>query len=178
MNDVLKNIIRFTLFMGLQVYVLDKVPALHRFIIPIIYFLFILWLPFSVSRFWLLIIGFMTGLSYDYFKNTPGLHAAACVLIAYFRPFIVNILIPKDTSEFNYSEPSAKAMGWAPYAVYVFALSLLHHGYLLLLEWLDVGNILDLLIKVVATTAISILLIFTAEILFPRRMKYRTNTAY
>lgn len=178
MNDVLKNIMRFILFIGLQVYVLDKVPALHRFIIPVVYFLFILWLPFSISRFWLLIVGFITGLSYDYFTNTPGLHAAACVLIAYFRPFIVNILIPKDTSEFNYSEPSAKAMGWAPYAVYVFALSLLHHGYLLLLEWLDVGNILDLLIKVVATTAISILLIFTAEILFPRRMKYRTNTAY
>jgi hypothetical protein len=69
-------------------------------------------------------------------------------------------------------------MGWAPYAVYVFALSLLHHGYLLLLEWLEVGNFLDFIIKVVSTTAISMLLIFTAEILFPRRLKYRTNTAY
>ena len=71
MNDLLKNIIRFILFIGLQVYVLDKVPALHRYIIPVIYFLFILWLPFSISRFWLLIIGFVTGLSYDYFKSTP-----------------------------------------------------------------------------------------------------------
>jgi hypothetical protein len=53
----------------------------------------------------------------------------------------------------------------------------LHHGYLLLLEWLDTGGFLDLLIKVVSTTAISMLLIFTAEILFPRRLKYRTNTA-
>jgi hypothetical protein len=68
-------------------------------------------------------------------------------------------------------------MGWAPYAVYVAALSLLHHGYLLLLEWLEVGNFLDFLVKVVSTTAISLLLIFTAEILFPRRLKYRTNTA-
>jgi hypothetical protein len=54
---------------------------------------------------------------------------------------------------------------------------LLHHGYLLLLEWLEVGNFLDFLVKVVSTTAISLLLIFTAEILFPRRLKYRTNTA-
>jgi hypothetical protein len=124
-----------------------------------------------------LIVAFITGLSYDYFENTPGLHAAACVLIAYFRPFIINILIPKDISEFNYSEPSAKAMGWAPYAVYVLALSLLHHGYLLLLEWLEFGSFLDFLIKVISSTAISLLLIFTAEILFPRRLKYRTNTA-
>ncbi len=178
MNNLVRNIFRFIFFILLQVYVLDNVPALHRFIIPVIYFLFILWLPFSISRFWLLVIGFFTGLSYDYFTVTPGLHTAACVLIAYFRPFIVNILIPKDTSEFNYSEPSAKAMGWAPYADYVFALSLLHHGYLLLLEWLEVGSFLDFLVKVVSTTAISMLLIFTAEILFPRRLKYRTNTAY
>lgn len=177
MNDILRNSIRFIFFIGIQVYVLDNVPPLHRFIIPVIYFLFILWLPFAVSRFWLLVIGFFTGLTYDYFFGSPGLHAAACVLIAYFRPFIVNILIPKDTSEFNYSEPSAKAMGWAPYMVYVFSLSLLHHGYLLLLEWLDVGNFIDFLIKVVSTTAISMLLIITAEILFPRRLKYRTNTA-
>jgi len=177
MNDFVRNIARFILIIGLQVYVLDNIPPLHRFIIPVIYFLFILWLPFSISRFWLLVIGFITGLTYDFFTVTPGLHAAACVLIAYIRPFIVNVLIPKDTSEFNYSEPSAKAMGWAPYAVYAFALSLLHHGYLLLLELLDFGNFFDFLIKVICTTGISLLLIFIAEILFPRKLKYRTNTA-
>ena len=58
MNGVLRNIIRFIFFILLQVYILDNVPALHRFIIPVIYFLFILWLPFSISRFWLLVIGF------------------------------------------------------------------------------------------------------------------------
>lgn len=177
MSDLLKNIIRFVLFIGLQVFVLDNIPPLHRFIIPVIYYLFILWLPFSVSRFWLLILGFITGLSLDYFTNTPGLHAAACVLIAYARPFIVNLLIPKDTSEFNYREPSARAMGWAPFSVYVFILTFLHHGYLIFLEWLQFGTFLDFLVKVVATTGISMLLILTAEVLFPRKLKYRTNKA-
>ena len=177
MSDLLRNIFRFILFIGLQVYVLDNIPPLHRFIIPVIYYMFILWLPFSVSRFWLLIIGFLTGLSLDYFTNSPGLHAAACVLIAYFRPFLVNILTPKDLSEFNYREPSARAMGWAPYSVYVLVLTLLHHGYLVFLEWLQFGTLLDFLIKVVATTGISMLLILTAEVLFPRKLKFRTNTA-
>ena len=40
MNSVLRNIIRFIFFILLQVYILDNVPALHRFIIPVIYFLF------------------------------------------------------------------------------------------------------------------------------------------
>jgi hypothetical protein len=107
---------------------------------------------------------------------TPGLHAAACVLIAYVRPFVINILMPKDISEFNYREPSPKAMGWTPFAVYVLILTLFHHGYLVFLEWLDFGRFLDFMIKVITTSAISILLIFTVELLFPRRLKFRTNT--
>lgn len=177
MSDLLKNIIRFVLFIFVQWFILFKIPPLHRFIIPYIYYLFILWLPFYVPRFWLLVIGFLTGLSLDYFTQTPGLHAAACILIAYIRPFIINILLPKDTSEFNYREPSPRTLGWTPYAVYVLILTLFHHGYMLFLEWLSFGTILTFLVKLVATTGISLLLIFTTELLFPRKMRYRTNTA-
>jgi hypothetical protein len=177
MSDLVKNIFRFALFILVQWFVLFKIPPLHRFIVPYIYYLFILWLPFSIPRFWLLVIGFLTGLSLDYFTQTPGLHAAACVLIAYIRPFIINLLLPKDTSEFNYREPSPRTMGWTPYAVYVLVLTLFHHGYMLFLEWLSFGSIFTFLVKLVASTGISFLLIFTTELLFPRKMRFRTNTA-
>ncbi|HRX93182.1 MAG TPA: rod shape-determining protein MreD [Chitinophagaceae bacterium] len=177
MNDAVKNIARIVLFVLIQVYLLNKIPFLHRFIAPYLYFLPLLWLPFSVSRQWLLFIGFLTGLLLDYFMMTPGLHAAACLLIMYVRPFLINILTPKDISEFNYKEPSPKAMQWTPYMVYVVILTLLHHFYMILLEWLSFGTFLDFLIKVVATTGISLLMIFAVELLFPRRLKFRTNTA-
>lgn len=177
MSDLLKNIFRLAIFIGVQVYVLDKLPPLHRFVIPTLYFLFILWLPFSLGRLGLLLVGLVTGLTLDYFKQTPGLHAAACVLIAYARPFIITILTPKDTTEFNYREPSPAGMGWAPYFVYVFILTLLHHTYYTLLQWLQFGTFVDFLIKVLSTTAISLLLILTVELLFPRKLKFRTNTA-
>jgi len=169
--------IRFAVLILLQVYVLNRIPHLHQFITPYLHFLFILWLPFSVSRQWLLLIGFITGLTLDYFTMTPGLHAAACLLIAYVRPFLITILTPKDSTEFNYREPSPRAMQWTPYMVYVFVLTLLHHGYMVFLEWLSVGSFLDFLIKVVATTGISLLMILAVELLFPRKMKFRTNTA-
>jgi len=176
-SDLLKNILRFAVFILIQVFLLNKIPHLHRFITPYIYFLFLLWLPFSVSRQWLLIIGFITGLTLDYFTMTPGLHTAACLLIAYVRPFLISVLTPKDSSEFNYREPSPRAMLWTPYLVYVFVLTLLHHGYMIFLQWLSFGSFLDFIIKVIATTAISMLLIVTVELLFPRKMKFRTNTA-
>lgn len=177
MSDLVRNIIRFALFIFAQVYVLNKIPHLHQFIVPYIYFLFLLWLPFTISRIGLLFIGFLTGLVLDYFTMTPGLHAAACVLLVYVRPFVINILTPKDPTEFNYREPSPRAMGWAPYLVYALVLTFVHHFYLTLLEWLSFGTFLQFLIKTIATTAISMLLIITTELLFPRRMKFRTNTA-
>jgi hypothetical protein len=177
MSDLVKNIFRLALFILVQVYVLNKIPHLHRFVIPYLYFVFILWLPFTTSRLALLGIGFLTGLSLDYFTMSPGLHTAACVLIAYVRPFLINLLIVKDTSELTYHEPSPRGMGWGPYLIYAFILTLLHHTYLTFLEWLQFGTLLSFLIKVGATTGISMLLILTVELLFPRRLKYRTNTA-
>lgn len=177
MSNFLKHFFRLAIFILIQVYVLNKIPHLHRFITPYLYYLPLLWLPFSVSRIGLLMIGFLTGLTLDYFVNTPGLHAAACLLVAYVRPFVINVLTPKDSSEFNYREPSPKAIQWTPYAIYVFVLTLLHHGYMLFLELLDFGSFLDFIIKVIASTGISMLLIFTVELLFPRNLKFRTNTA-
>lgn len=177
MNDFLRNIFRLAVFILIQVYVLNKIPHLHRLITPYLYFLFILWLPFSVSRISLLVIGFLTGLILDYFMMTPGLHAAPCLLIAYVRPFIINLLTLKETSGFNYREPSPRAMQWTPYMVYVLILTLLHHTYMVFLEWLDFGSFLDFIIKIITTTGISMLLIFMVELLFPRKLKFRTNTA-
>ena len=177
MSDLIKNIFRLAIFILVQVYVLNKIPHLHRFIVPYLYYLFLLWLPFTINRFLLLGVGFLTGLILDYFKMTPGLHTAACVLVAYARPFIISLLMPKETMEFTHHEPSPRGMGWGPYMVYAFILTFLHHVYLTMLEWLQFGSFITFLIKIGATTAISMLLIFTVELLFPRRLKYRTNTA-
>ncbi|HEX3023575.1 MAG TPA: rod shape-determining protein MreD [Chitinophagaceae bacterium] len=175
MNNIVKYIIRFILFIALQVFVLNNIPPLHQFIVPYLYFLYILWLPFNINRFFLLIIGFVLGITLDYFSGTPGLHAAPCVLIAFIRPFLLNLLIPQETTEQSYVEPSIKSMGWAPYSLYVFLLTFTHHFYLVLIEWLQFGNILFFLGKVAATTLISLLLIFVSEMLFFRKAKFRTN---
>lgn len=177
MSSIVKNIIRFILFILVQVFVLDKVPPLHQFIVPYVYFLYILWLPFNINRFVLLLVGFLFGLSLDYFSGTPGLHAACCTLIAFLRPFLLNLLIPQETTEQSYIEPSIKSMGAAPYALYVALFTFIHHFYLVLIEWLQFGNFLYFITKVAATTGISLLLIFITEIVFFRKAKFKTNAA-
>ena len=173
MSILVKNIIRFIFFILFQVFILNTVPPLHQFIVPYIYFLFILWLPFNINRLLLLIISFIFGLTLDYFTGSPGLHAAPCVLSAYLRPFLLNLLIPQETAEQSYIEPGHKSMGWAPYGLYVGVLSFIHHFYLVLIEWLQFGNFLYFIGKVGATTLISLMMILIAELLFARKGRLR-----
>lgn len=176
MRSLIKNIIRFSLFVLVQVYVLDAI-RLHQMVTPYLYFLFILWLPFKIQRTLLMLIAFFVGLTVDSFRHQPGFHAAACVLMAYFRPFMVNLLIPQEGSEANYDEPSISSMGGLlPYMIYAGVLAFLHNGWLFLLEAWQFGNIWYFLVKTVLSTAISLLIIIITELIFVRKQKFRTNT--
>mgnify|MGYP000462531389 FL=1 len=175
MREVIRNIVRFLLFLFIEIYVLDSIPHLHRFISPSLYFIFLLWLPFSIRPRLLLWIAFFTGLIVDYFMQSPGLHASACLVLAFIRPFLIGVLTPRDSTEFNYREPSAQSLLWAPYVIYITVLTFSYHTWLVFLEWLSFGSFGDFLIKTFASTAISLLLIITIELLFPRQLRYRTN---
>ena len=177
MNSLVKNIIRFIFFILVQVFVLNQIPPLHHLVNLYIYFLFILWLPFKMGRRSVIILAFALGLCLDYFTKTPGLHAAPCILIAYLRPFVINILIPHEGADTNYEEPSFRSMGFASYFIYVTILTLVHHIFLFFLEALQLGGFLYFLVKTLLSLAISLLILFIVEFLFERKQRFRTNTA-
>jgi hypothetical protein len=165
MSNLLKNIIRFSLFILVQVYVLNQIPPLHHLVTPYIYFLFILWLPFKIGRRTLMLLAFAI-----------GLHAAPCILIAYLRPFLINLLISQEGAESNYNEPSIKSMGFTPYFTYAAILTLVHHSLLFFLETLQTGGYFYFILKTLLSAAMSLLLILLTELLFVRKQRFRTNT--
>lgn len=177
MSSLVKNIVRFILFILIQVFVLNQVPPLHHLINPYLYFLFILWLPFKTGRKTLMCLALVLGLTLDYFTKTPGLHAAPCVLIAYLRPFLINLLITQEGVEANYQEPSIKSLGFGAYFMYVAILTFLHHAFLFLLEALQFAGLWYFLGKTLLSLAISLFLVIITELLFVRKQKFRTNTA-
>ncbi len=176
MSNLLKNIIRFCFFILAQVFILNQIPPLHHLVTPYIYFLFILWLPFKMGRRSVMILAFALGFCLDCFTKTYGLHTAPCVLIAYLRPFLINLLISQEGAESNYNEPSIQSMGFAPYFTYVAILTLLHHGLLFFLEALQSGGFFYFIIKTLVSAAISLLLILLTELIFARKQRFRTNT--
>jgi hypothetical protein len=166
MSEPVKQIFRFILFILVQALVLNNMPPVHRFITPYIYFLFILWLPFYSHRISVLVISFVTGFTLDLFTKTPGLHASACLIIALIRPGLINLLIPRETKELTLGSPGIKSMGFASYAVYVIVLTLFHHVWLVMLEWMQLGSFSYFAGKVFFSFLISLLLILITELLF------------
>lgn len=177
MSEFLKQSFRCCIFIFVQVFILNEIPPLHRYVSPYLYHLFLLWLPFRTPRMAQLLIGFMYGLALDAFMFTPGLHAASCTLMAYLRPYIISLLLPKEVGETGYPEPSYKSMGFIPYGTYIVLMTISHHLYLTLLEWLQFGGFLVFLLKVLASTGVSLLLVLITEMIFSRKSSYRTNVA-
>jgi len=173
MNSIVKNSIRFVLFLVIQIVILNEIPPLHQFITPYVYFAFILWLPFGTNRITLTLLGFFLGYCLDIFTNTPGLHAAAASLIGFIRPTLFNLIIAREYAEEENKEPSISTIGVGPYFVCVLILTFVHHFYLVLLEWLQFGNFTYFIGKVLATSLMSISLLFLMELILNRRNQKR-----
>lgn len=173
MNIVIKNVLRLTVFLFIQVFILNQIPPLHQFVVPYVYFLFLLWLPFRITPLTLLYVGFGLGLISDMFFKTPGLHLAACGLVAYLRPYVVNLLLPKEATEWGNQEPSTKTMGSVPYWTYMVIMTLLHHFYLILMEWLQFGSFFYFIGKLIATTVLSLALFQLFDLFMNRNSKVR-----
>lgn len=163
------------MFVFVQVFVLNQIPPLHNLVTPYLYFLFILWLPFKMGRRTQMILAFALGFAVDSFTKTFGLHSAACVLIAYLRPFMINLLITREGAESNYNEPSIRSMGFAPYATYITILVFVHHTALFFLQALQTGGYFYFLIKSLFSTAVSLILVLLTELLFTRKQRFKSN---
>jgi len=177
MATIPKNIIRFILLVLFQALILDHI-RLHQMITPYLYFIFILWLPFKINRTLLMLLGACLGFAIDGFRHHPGFHMAACVLIAYLRPFIINVLISQDEEVNNYEEPSIRSMGGLlPYLIYAGVLSLLHNAWLFLLEAWQFGDAWYFILKTGLSTLVTLALVLITELIVNRPQKFRTNTA-
>ena len=68
-NTIIRQVISFILLVLLQVLVLNNIH-LFGIITPFLYIIFIINLPYNISRHWSLLIAFLLGLVVDMFTNT------------------------------------------------------------------------------------------------------------
>lgn len=150
-----------------QVLVLNKLNV-STYIHPYVYPMFIILLPFETPRWLILPLAFVVGFSIDMFNNTAGMHAAACVFIAFARPWLIKRYTPITGYE-NVNAPSLSELGVVWFALFTLTVIFIHHSiyYFLQVFWMnDVGY---LLLKIFLSTLVSTLLIVIFAFLFAKR---------
>ncbi len=171
--DILRNIGRFILLILLQGLILNDASLFQGMAIPYLYILFLLMLPFETPRWLELLLGLICGLSIDMFTNTMGMHASACVLLAYIRPLLLKAIAPRDGYEFGQG-PTVHSMGVLWYLKYASVLVLAHHSWLFFVEVYSFSGFFDTLLRVIFSTVFTLTLVLLSQYLsFPKRSARR-----
>src|ERR1700748_447169 len=131
-RTILINFIRFIALLFVQVFLLKNI-TLYNLSVPYLYILFILLLPFETPNILLFALAFLMGIIIDAFYDTPGLHASACVLLAFVRVLFISITVQKEGFD-NDPEPTLSIMGFRWFFTYIIVLTLFHHFFLFNLE--------------------------------------------
>ena len=166
LNLIPKNIIRFIILVLAQVLIIQNIE-LGRFIIPFIYVLFILMLPFETPKWLLLLSGFFIGLTIDLFYNTAGMHAAATVWMAYSRPTVLALLAPRDGYNSG-AEPTIRYFGMPWFLSYASILILLHHFVLFYIEIFRFSEFFSTFFRVIMSSFFTLLLVTISQYFFHR----------
>lgn len=166
-RTILINALRFVVLVFLQVFLLKNI-TLYNVSTPYLYILFILLLPFETPNVVLFALSFILGLTIDAFYDTPGLHAASCVLLAFVRILFISITVQKEGFD-NEPEPTLSIMGFRWFFTYALILTLFHHFFLFNLEVFRFSEIPYTLSRFVLSSIFTVFLMLLTGFLFFRR---------
>lgn len=158
----LENIGRLLIAFLIQILLVSNLYFLG-IVSPFIYIVFLLALPASLNRLWLLLIGFATGALMDVFGNSPGVHAAACTMICFVRPYLISRMVQEDDRLTGTID--SRSLGWEVYIKYVCMLVLFHHAMVFMLEAFSFHHFWLTLLQIVLSSALTIVLVLAWELL-------------
>ena len=168
-NDLLNNIIRFIFLVALQVLLLDHIQF-GGFINPYLYILFILLLPFETPKAILLLLAFLLGFTIDIFSNTYGLHAAATVFMAFWRPSILKSISARQEYEPG-MRPVLSDLGFMWVFFYSFILISIHHCFLFFIEVFSFRDFWFTFGRSVFSILFTLLLVMLSQYFFFKKKK-------
>ena len=166
-NAVSINIARFITLILAQVLVFNNINFLG-YVNPYIYILFIMLFPIKNNRLLFLSLSFLLGLTVDLFSDSGGVHAAACVTIAYIRPvllkFSFGMIYEHQTIKFSSTDFGQRL---TYYSIIIF----IHHLILFSLEIFNSSKIILILKKSLFSSIFTLILCLLITILFSKKPK-------
>ncbi|EZH71464.1 rod shape-determining protein MreD [Aquimarina atlantica] len=163
-RDTLLHIIRFIVLVLIQVFILNHINFLG-YLNPYIYVIFILMAPININKGLFLVISFMLGLIIDMFGDSGGVHAAACTVIAFFRPVALRSVFGLS---YEFQTVKLSNVGFGERFAYVILMVLTHHIVLFSLEIFNFSHILLIIKKTLFSSLFTIVITMLVLVLFRR----------
>lgn len=148
------NIFRFILLLAVQIIIFNNINFMG-FVSPFPYILFIILYPVNGNKSGLLFASFLLGLIMDMFSNSGGIHTTACIVLAYFRPYIF-----KFSFGLSYEYQTVKLNDVITPERFSFILLsvVIHHFTLFLLEAFQFTFFWDILLRTLLSTLFTIII--------------------
>ncbi|MBK0370667.1 rod shape-determining protein MreD [Flavobacterium agrisoli] len=153
-SALLMNIVRFIVLLTLQVVIFNKMNFLG-FITPFPYILFIMLYPVNGNKSGLLIGSFLLGIVMDMFCNSGGIHATACLVLAFFRPYVFKFAFGLS---YEYQTIRINEAITPERFSFILVSVVIHHFTLFILEAFQFNFILDILLRTLASTVFTIII--------------------
>ena len=153
-STLLVNIFRFVLLLAVQIVIFNNMNFLG-YISPFPYILFIILYPVNGNKSGLLIASFLLGLIMDMFSNSGGIHTTACLVLAYFRPYMF-----KFSFGLSYEYQTIKLNDVLTPERFSFILLsvVIHHFTLFIFEAFQFSFLLDILLRALLSSVFTILI--------------------
>ncbi len=158
---------RFIILVLVQVLILNHINFLG-YINPYIYILFIILYPANNNRTLFVFLAFLIGLCVDVFSDSGGVHAAACVTVAYIRPVFLKFSFG---TVYDYQSIKFDQIDFGNKLTYFSALVFIHHLIMFSLEIFNISKILLILEKTLFSGIFTIILCLIISILFSQKRK-------
>lgn len=161
-RDIISNILSILFLLFLQIVLVSNF-VLFDVSFCYIYVAAVLFLPMDWKPVPLMLASFIIGIMVDSFFESTGIHAGACILISYLRPWIMKWMTPIQSYD-NIVSFRELTLRW----IFGFTLTqtLIHHFYLFWVDSSSLSSFGIMLIKVIASSLFTTLAIILYRMLF------------
>ncbi len=154
-----------------QVIVFNHI-CLFNVAVPMVFIYVIIRLPITLSLNWMATVGFFLGLTVDIFSDTYGMNAMACTLLAMLRRPILRLYVPRE-EDLTKPEPTMMSLGTAVFLKYLLTTTLLYCFLIFTIEAFTFFNPLQLLLRIVFSTLLSMIVMLGIDSLMTPRSEKR-----
>lgn len=165
---VFRNGLRFVVLLVAQVFVFNQIGwgwDGRTYLMVFVYPLFAALLPLRTPRPLVILLSFLLGLGIDFFSETLGLHAGALTFTAYVRPFVLQLVQPRDGYSIK-ARPAVADLGLGWMLSYLALMLLAHLLAFYLLQTFSILFIGEILLKTLCSLPASLLVLGILVLLF------------